>query len=119
MVKYRQKPDVVFSALGNPVRRQMVELLARQTELSVTDIARPFHLSLPGALKHVRVLESASLVLCEKKGRVQQCSLRKEALKPVADWIRVQGAFWESSFQRLDAVINRKHTKYERRNTHH
>jgi DNA-binding transcriptional ArsR family regulator len=95
-----------FSALADPTRRAM---LARLThgEASVSELARPFlkDMSLPAVTKHLKVLEKASLITKTKDAQFRPCKLNGEAFKDVADWVEHYRAFWEESFDRLDAYL--------------
>src|SRR6516164_9804291 len=95
-----------FSALADPTRRAM---LARLThgEASVSELARPFlkDMSLPAVTKHLKVLEKASLITKTKDAQFRPCKLNGEAFKDVADWVEHYRAFWEESFDHLDAYL--------------
>ena len=92
----------VFSALADPTRRAILERLA-QKESSVTELAKPFDVSLPAISKQLRVLENAGLLAREKEGRVYRCRLVAEPLRDAAEWFTHYRAFWE---QQLDALGN-------------
>src|SRR5262249_55425162 len=75
MVKYSQpRLDASFAALSDATRRGVLEQLGR-SDASITDLAEKFHMTLPGMMKHVGVLEQAELVTTEKVGRVRTCKL--------------------------------------------
>lgn len=99
--------DRTFAALSDPTRRGMLERLSRGPA-SVTDLAAPFGLSLPGTLKHIRVLEEAQLVTSEKKGRRRECRLGPAQLEDATRWIDWYRERWERRLDRLDAVLERK-----------
>jgi len=92
--------DTTFSALADPTRRAIVARLARG-EYTVSDLARPFDVSLPAISKHLRVLERAGLLARRKKGRVHRCRLVTRRLKGAEEWIGRHRQFWEN---RLDAL---------------
>src|SRR5262252_2251071 len=101
MVKYSDEPlDAVFAALADPTRRQVVTALATGSR-PVTELARPFSMSLPGFMKHLRILEDAGLIRREKEGRVVSCTLSAEPMKRASDWLDRTREFWE---KRLDAL---------------
>jgi DNA-binding transcriptional ArsR family regulator len=107
MVKY--KTGDIFAALGQPVRREMVERLARQGSMSISEMAKPFKISLPATLKHTQILERSGLIVREKKGRVQFCTIHTKAFEEVTLWLVAQKSFWDSSFDRLERhITNRK-----------
>src|SRR5258708_8953817 len=66
--------DVTFAALADPTRRAILARLATR-DASLTDLARPFRMSLPGVHKHLRVLERAGLVAHAKQGRIRRSRL--------------------------------------------
>jgi DNA-binding transcriptional ArsR family regulator len=101
MVKYSEKPlDSVFAALADPTRRQVVNTLASGS-LPVTELSRPFPMSLPGFMKHLRILEEAGLIKQEKEGRVVSCTLSAGPMRDASEWLARYREFWE---QRLDAL---------------
>ncbi len=92
--------DGVFRALADPTRRAVIEQLT-QGPASVTELAEPHAMSLPGFLKHLRVLEDAGLVLRVKEGRTVCCELAPGALEDAAVWLARHEEFWAA---RLDAL---------------
>lgn len=92
--------DSIFSALSDPTRRGMLELLAR-AECRVTELARPFAMSLPAISKHLRVLERAGLVKRARDGRVHRVSLEPQAMREASAWINHYQKFWEGRFDAL------------------
>jgi DNA-binding transcriptional ArsR family regulator len=110
MVKYNS--DEIFAALGNPVRRQMAERLSHLQRMSLSELAQPFSISLPAALKHVGILEKSGIVICSKEGRVKYCAANLAAFEHGFNWFREQEAFWEGSLDRLGThLATIKHKK--------
>jgi DNA-binding transcriptional ArsR family regulator len=106
MVKYSPGSlDSTFSALADPTRRAILARLARG-ESSVTELAAPFHMSLPAISKHLRVLERAGLLDREKDGRVHRCSLVAEPLKDAASFLTRYRRYWEAQFDALARYLN-------------
>ena len=99
--------DRAFSALSDPTRRRILERLA-DGPATVGELAGPFEITLPGLLKHVRVLERARLVVTEKKGRTRECRLGPEPLDAAAAWIDGQRGRWEGRLDRLGRHLDRK-----------
>ena len=86
MVQYRLSPlDLAFAALSDPTRRAILARLS-EGESSVSELARPFAMSLTGFSKHLAVLENAGLLRREKSGRVVHCRLEVERLRDAAQW---------------------------------
>ena len=107
-----QTLDRTFSALSDPTRRDILERLTRGPA-SISELARPTGISLPGILKHVRILEEANLVTTEKRGRTRECRLGPEQMDDATTWIESQRRQWERRLDRLEAIIER--TKGEQR----
>jgi DNA-binding transcriptional ArsR family regulator len=101
--------DVTFRALADPTRRGMLASLALGDK-SIGELGEPFQMSFAGASKHVKVLESAGLVVRRKAGRRQICSLNAEPLKEAEDWLRQWEKFWSVRLDRLEALVER-HSK--------
>ena len=99
--------DRTFSALSDPTRRAMLERLARGPA-TVSELAVPAGISLPGTLKHVRLLEEAKLVTSEKKGRTRECRLGPEQLDDVTRWIERYRGTWDRRLDRLEAYIEKR-----------
>jgi len=95
-----------FAALADPTRRAILARLTRG-EANVSDLARPFlkEMSLPAVTKHLKVLEKAGLITKTREAQWRPCKLNGEKLKDVADWMEQYRAFWEESFDRLDAYL--------------
>ena len=119
MVKYRQaRLDASFAALSDATRRGVLEQLGR-SDATITDLARQFHITLAGMMKHVGVLEQAGLVTTEKVGRVRSCRLGAHRLKEETAWLEGYRQRWDERFDELDKVVEeltRKEKSDERRN---
>src|SRR5215208_4881957 len=96
--------STVFSALADPTRRAILARLARG-EATVTELAEPFALSLPGVSKHLKVLRRAGLITQGRRAQWRPCRLEAEPLKEVADWVAHFYRFWGESFDRLDEYL--------------
>ena len=95
----------VFEALADPTRRAIVSRLAGG-EARVTEVARPFPISLNSVSKHVRVLERAGLVRRRIEGRDHFLSLDVAPLDEAAKWIAAQKALWTWRLGELEKVLN-------------
>ena len=104
MVKF-QALDRTFSALSDPTRRAILERLGPAT---MSELAHPFGISLPGLMKHVRILEQADLVTTEKHGRTRECRLGTERLDDAAEWIELYRGRWERRLDRLEGYLEKK-----------
>jgi DNA-binding transcriptional ArsR family regulator len=97
------EPDTLsttFAALADPTRRAMLARLA-QGEATVTELAAPFDMSLPGISKHLRVLQRAGLIEQGRQAQWRPCRLSPEPLREVAGWVEQYRRHWEESFDRL------------------
>ena len=99
-----------FSALADPTRRAILSRLSRG-EMSVTDLAEPFKMSLPGVSKHLKVLERAGLISRGRDAQWRPCRLNAAPLKDVADWVEHYRKFWHESFNRLDEYLKQVQAK--------
>jgi DNA-binding transcriptional ArsR family regulator len=102
--------DATFVALADPVRRSVVAQLTRGPA-SVGSLAVGHAMTLPGFLKHVRILERAGLVSTRKVGRVRECRLLTAPLSEASDWIERHTAFWEHQLSSLEQFFSTHHTK--------
>ncbi|MGA3299681.1 MAG: metalloregulator ArsR/SmtB family transcription factor [Candidatus Acidiferrales bacterium] len=104
MVNNQQALDSTFAALSDATRRGILARLAGG-EASVTELAKPYDMSLPAVSKHLRVLESAGLVARSKDGRVHRCRLQAAPMKSAADWIAHYRQFWEAQLDSLQRYL--------------
>ncbi len=103
-----------FSALADPTRRAILARLA-SGPASVTDLARPFDMSLPAISKHLKVLERSRLIRRSRRAQWRPCRLEAGPLKEVADWVEHYRRFWEQSFDRLDEYLREVQRKGKNR----
>jgi DNA-binding transcriptional ArsR family regulator len=102
-----QTLDRTFSALSDPTRRDILERLSGGPA-TISELARPIGISLPGVMKHVRVLEEAHLVTTEKHGRTRECRLGPDRMNDATRWIETHRRQWERRLDRLETIIERK-----------
>jgi DNA-binding transcriptional ArsR family regulator len=93
-----------FAALADPTRRAILARLA-SGEASVTELGKPFEMSLPAISKHLKVLEKAGLIARGRDAQWRPCRLAAGPLKDAADWLEEYRRFWEESFDRLDDYL--------------
>jgi DNA-binding transcriptional ArsR family regulator len=96
--------SVTFAALADPTRRAILARLAHG-EATVTDLAAPFDMSLPGISKHLKVLQRAGLIEQGRQAQWRPCRLQPEPLRGVANWVGQYRRHWEESFERLDTYL--------------
>ncbi len=93
--------NLTFAALSDPTRRAILARLATG-EATVTELAKPFKISLPAISKHLKVLERAGLIVRGRAAQWRPCRLEPAALEGAAEWLEDYRVFWEGSFNRLD-----------------
>ena len=103
-----------FAALADPTRRAILARLA-SGETSVTELARPFDMTLPAVSKHLKVLERAGLIARTREAQWRPCRLEATPLREVFDWVEHYRRFWEASFDRLDEYLRELQTKEHER----
>lgn len=96
--------SATFAALADPTRRAILAKLALG-EASVTELAKPFNMSLPAVSKHLKVLERAGLIAHGREAQWRPRRLEPNALKEVADWVEHYRQFWEQRLDRLDDYL--------------
>jgi len=99
-----ERLSVTFGALADPTRRAILARLARG-DASVTELAKPFDMTLPAVSKHLRVLERAGLIRRGREAQWRPCRIEGDRLKDVAQWVERYRRFWEESFDRLDEYL--------------
>jgi len=107
--------DLVFQALADPTRRDMVERLGRGPA-SVSELAAPLDMSLPAVLQHLQVLEASGLVSSEKTGRVRMCRIEPKVMESAESWFTKRRAIWERRLDRLGDFLAEE-AESERRTT--
>ena len=102
----RKKPDIdrVFHALGDPMRRTIVEKLSRGP-ISVSRLAEPLNITLAAVVQHLQVLEESGLVQTEKIGRVRTCRIEPAGLSAAQQWIADRRSMWENRLDRLGELL--------------
>ena len=96
--------SATFAALADPTRRAILARLA-SGQTSVTDLAKPFDISLPAVSKHLKVLEGAGLIARSRDAQWRPCRLQANPLRDIADWVEYYRRHWEESFEKLDRYL--------------
>lgn len=104
MAQHEAELDGVLIALADPTRRAVVTRLGRGPA-TVGDLARPFPITLPSFMKHVRTLETHGLIRTRKSGRVRTCELDRARLDVVGHWLDEQRQVWEGRTDRLEQFV--------------
>ena len=106
----RSDLDQTLMALADPTRRAILQRLAK-SEARVTELARPFPISLNSVSKHIRMLERADLVRRRRAGREHLLSFNPQPLDEAAAWIEAQRAFWTARLDALERELGKPETK--------
>ncbi len=117
MVPHRRASDAlsaVFTALADPTRRAILARLAAG-ERSVSDLGRPFRMSLPAVSKHLRVLERAGLVARRRVAQRRPRRIVAGPLRRAAGWLERYRRLWEGNFRRLDSLLDEMKTLEKKR----
>jgi DNA-binding transcriptional ArsR family regulator len=96
--------NAVFHALGDPTRRLMLRHLS-EGERTVSELAKPFAISLAAASKHIRALEVAGLIRREVLGRTHMCRLEPGPLASADQWLRYYERFWTGRLDALEQLL--------------
>jgi DNA-binding transcriptional ArsR family regulator len=96
--------SMTFQALADPTRRAILARLA-EGETSVSELAKPFEISMPAVTKHLKVLQKAGLITQTRQAQWRPCKLEAGPLKEAADYVERYRKFWEAAFDRLDEYL--------------
>ena len=96
--------STVFGALADPTRRAILTRLA-EGDLTVAELSTPFPMSQPAISRHLKVLERAGLITRNRRATTRLSHLRAEPLRDATEWLARYQAFWDESFDRLDALL--------------
>lgn len=97
--------DAVFSALSDPVRRAILEMIAER-ELLVSEIASAFDISLQAVSRHIQVLVRAGLVQQQRSGRISRCRIETGPLYDAAVWLNRYTQYWQDQFDLLATLLD-------------
>jgi DNA-binding transcriptional ArsR family regulator len=100
-----QDLDRTFAALADPTRRALLARLSEEDTVSISELARPFAMSLPAVMKHIDVLSDAGLVTRNKSGRTVACRLRAEPMERANEWLNRYQRFWTERLDQLAAFL--------------
>src|SRR6188474_1996087 len=96
--------STTFAALADPTRRAILARLALG-QATVSELAEPFAMTLPGISKHLKVLQRAGLIEQARHAQWRPCTLEAAPLREVADWVTAYRHFWRESFERMDEYL--------------
>lgn len=104
MVECSLSLDSIFSCLADPIRRDILQRVARE-EMSVSEVAAPYKLTLAGISKHLKILEKASLVIKRRWGKQQMVALSPVAFKTAADYLKHYEKLWNDRLDNLETYL--------------
>jgi DNA-binding transcriptional ArsR family regulator len=106
MVKFNDTElDRTFAALADPTRRALLARLSDHHDVSVSELAQPFAMSLPAVMKHLDVLSDAGLITRAKTGRTVACRLSAGPMEEAMEWLARYQRFWSEQLDRLAAFV--------------
>jgi len=97
--------DRTFAALADPTRRALLARLDEQQGVTVSELARPFPVSLPAIMKHLDVLSDAGLIVRAKSGRTVTCQLKAEPMEQAMNWLAHYERYWTQQLDRLATFL--------------
>ncbi len=101
---HTEEINLIFHSLSDPTRRGILERLTIK-DLTVTEIAQPYDMSLPAISKHLKILEQAHLIGRKKQGREYQIHLEPQALKTVEEYLDFYKKFWNTRISNLEKFL--------------
>lgn len=106
VLEHQNAVDRVFHALGDPVRRGMLDRLSRGPA-SVSELAEPLDITLAAVVQHVQILEKSGVIRTQKEGRVRTCRLEPRGFDTAERWLAQRRTLWERRLDRLGAFLDR------------
>ena len=107
---HQDRLSSTFAALADPTRRAILARLA-SGETSVTELAKPFKMTMPAISKHLKVLDRAGLIKRSRVAQQRPCRIDAARLKEVSEWIEKYREFWEQRLDRLDEYLKELQAK--------
>ncbi len=105
MVKYLEDDlDRVFFTLSDPTRRRLAEVLS-DGEKTLSDLARPFHMTMPAVMKHIAVMEKSGILRTEKRGRTRYCRLEPKRFDDAQAWLAQTSRLWTDRLSSLNRYL--------------
>jgi DNA-binding transcriptional ArsR family regulator len=104
----------IFSALADPTRRNILEVIAKSGQISVSEISGQFKISAPAVSQHLQVLLKTNLVQVEKRAQQRIYQINPEKVEELEEWAKKMKRQWEDKFRRLDRVLEAEKRKFKR-----
>ena len=106
----------VFQAIADPTRREILNLLARQS-LNLNSVAEKFHSSRPAISKHIKILTECGLITIKQQGRERYCQAKLQKLNEVSEWVEQYKVFWTRKLDALDVFLSKGNWANKNKNT--
>ena len=100
----------VFQAIADPIRRDIIELLA-EAPLTINSIADKFDISRPAISKHLKILQECGIIAVQQNGRARMCMIKPQNLLPAFMWIEQYKVLWETRLDNFGNYLNELQTK--------
>ncbi len=94
-----------FSALSDPNRRSILELLADQGPLTASQISQKFSVSPSAISQHLKILREANLIQMEKQAQKRIYTINPETIQEMENWVSRLARIWEQRFDALERII--------------
>jgi DNA-binding transcriptional ArsR family regulator len=104
----KNQVDHAFSALSDPTRRQIIELLADSKNMRICELAAKFNTTRQAVTNHLDILCNAGLVATERKGRDRISSISRDAFEPIRGWLNHYDRFWTGKLEDLKELVERR-----------
>ncbi|MGB5942643.1 MAG: metalloregulator ArsR/SmtB family transcription factor [Leeuwenhoekiella sp.] len=104
----------VFQSIADPVRREIIELLATET-LSVNEVAEKFEISRPAISKHLKILNECGIIDFNQNGRERLCLIQPQKLIPAFLWIKQYDKLWEDRIESFENYVNQIQTNNDKK----
>lgn len=104
MVEYTLQLDSIFSSLADSTRRDILRRVA-EAELTVGEIAQPYDMSLAAISKHLKILETARLIIKRRQGKQQLVSASPETFRQAAAYLGSYEEFWNDRHDTLEQLL--------------
>ena len=101
----------IFYAVAEPRRREIVQVLAVNGELSASAISKKFNISAPAISQHLKVLREANLVTMKKSAQQRLYTINLEGLNEIEDWLKKLNDVWEARYDRLEELLEKENKK--------
>ena len=102
-----------FQVIADPSRRQMMQLLSKDS-MTINALAENFDISRPAVSKHIKIMYTAGFISITDIGRERYCTLKQDGFNELQEFISYFDIFWTAKLSKLEALLNKKITNYEK-----